>query len=111
MPAALDAATLESFKTNPWPGNVRQLRNAVARAALVGEHVTMIEDCTTLSAASPQVADSLLPLREAKDEFERNYLVQLLARHKGNLASASRAAGLHPKSLARLLRRYGLGRS
>lgn len=111
VPKALDEETIASFLSYPWPGNVRQLRNAVERIAvmgvvdLAGEKAGLPRESETSPSTSTRA-----PLKEAKEAFERRYLEELMARHKGEIRKAAEAAELHPKSLARLLRRYAIGR-
>ncbi|MBI5508863.1 MAG: sigma 54-dependent Fis family transcriptional regulator [Deltaproteobacteria bacterium] len=107
-PATLDVETLQSFMSYSWPGNIRQLRNAVERLAIMGR--------ADLAEREPRQAprdtdpEILLPMREARESFERRYLEDLLSRNAGDLNRAATAAEIHPKSLARLLRRYAIGR-
>lgn len=111
VPKSLDEETISSFLSYPWPGNVRQLRNAVERIAIMGI-VDLGGETTGLPRASDANASNAtrMPLKEAKEAFERRYLEELMSRHKGEIRKAAEAAELHPKSLARLLRRYAIGR-
>ena len=119
QPAEMDAATLEEFCNNMWPGNVRQLRNAVERYAVMGTSDFNVrpqrEFQTPNSAATPMEFNNTnyqnMPLKEAKEAFEKQYLDALIKRHHGNIQESAQIAELHPKSLARLLRRYTIGRS
>lgn len=108
VPKNLDSDTMDQFLQHPWPGNVRQLRNAVERIAVMGTTGFSLEFGDRDQAALPT---ELKPLKDAKDEFERQYLVRLLERHQGDMRAAASAAEIHPKSLARLLRRYAINRS
>ncbi len=111
VPDKLAPETLKVFMSRTWPGNVRQLRNAVKRVAVMG-----FDDATTdeygQGSTNPSSAPArpLLPLREARDQFEKAYLTDLMARFPGDLEAAAEASGMHPKSLARLLRNHELGR-
>jgi len=112
LPETLDPDTMDQLKAKPWPGNVRQLKNAVARMAVLGPQAGFLEDDGLARSAAPAEANAAsLPLRTAKEDFERSYLVDLLAQHDGDLKAAAAAAHLHPKSLARLLRRYSIDRT
>lgn len=51
-----------------------------------------------------------MSLREARAEFDRVYLERLLATTEGDIARAAEIAEIHPKSFARLMRRYKLNR-
>lgn len=89
-----------------WPGNIRQLQNAVQRAvALVPpesrDYVLTAKDFAFLSTKSVQ--DSLPSLSEAKEEFIRNYVKKAILIHKGNKTKAAKALGVDPKTLYRHL--------
>jgi transcriptional regulator with PAS, ATPase and Fis domain len=111
------------FEAYHWPGNVRELRNTLLRAIPFcdGDLVDLaaLPDSLTVGAGAPQdveglpLPDSKLPFREAKDElveaFERRYLEELLERCEGNLSRAAREAGVDRKTIARMLKRHGIG--
>jgi DNA-binding NtrC family response regulator len=107
-----------------WPGNVRELRNTIRRAAALSHGPVVERDLLESldqvrpgSLPSPlgglplgDFAGAELTLREAKRTTEREYLIRLVARYGQDLDAASVHAGVHKKSLARLLRQYGLGK-
>jgi DNA-binding NtrC family response regulator len=108
----------------PWPGNVRELRNIVRRAAaLTGANVLQRESFEQLehvrrSSRPPppgmqgvsSVLQEQLSLREARRTAEREYLARLIEKHGGDLEQAAAHAGIHRKSLERLIRQHGLAR-
>jgi len=113
----------------PWQGNVRELKNFVARAlTLSASSPTQLETRFLLpesisGPAEPTSAegDSLerwvnsgLPFKDAKarlvERFERLYWEALLMRHSGNLSAASREAGIHRKSAEYLLKKLDIKR-
>ena len=113
----VEGAALERLQRYHWPGNVRELRNVITRAvALAGpdddfQSLPFVLRPTAPAPDAPAVkADR--PFHEAKDEvvarFEREYLVDLLARASGNLSQAARIAGLERKFLYKLLDRNEL---
>jgi DNA-binding NtrC family response regulator len=101
-----------------WPGNVRELNNVLLRAVPFCDGDTIgldalppsIRDLPPAPAPWPDVSG--LPLKDARDvllaAFERQYLVDLMERHRGNLTRASRAADMDPRSIARMLKKHGL---
>ncbi len=98
-----------------WPGNVRELQNVVERAvALAPGPWIRVADLPDNIAGEP--GDSAgymdLPLKEAKEkllqDFERNYLIRLLRRHRGNVSRAADASGVDRRTLHRLLGRLHL---
>ncbi len=101
-----------------WPGNVRQLENAVARAVAVtrGSRI-LIEDLPPelgRGAGGALPAESLAkqPYREAvdsaRDAVSRDYLTALMQEFGGNVTHAAERAGMERESLHRLLKRYGV---
>lgn len=106
---------LEFLKTQPWRGNVRELKNAVKRAVLLARENTITPGDLKLSLrpGAPEARPFYLrPYHEAKrevvDEFARQYLEGLLRHTGGNVSQAARLAGLERPSFQRLLRRYGI---
>ena len=97
------------LRGQPWPGNVRELRNAIERAialadpsALAGDPLGRLVELRT----SLRRTRTRLPLEAARAEFDRAYLRDLLTDCGGDIRAAAEQAGVHPKSLERLLRRY-----
>jgi transcriptional regulator with GAF, ATPase, and Fis domain len=104
-----------------WPGNVRELRNTIRRAAALSQSTILERHLlasldqvrpSSLPASRPGATDLRddLPLRDAKRLAEREYLIRLMAKFQWELEGAAAHAGVHPKSLARLLRGHGLSR-
>ena len=108
---------LSALQAYGWPGNVRQLRAAIERAAIVGngtqidvddlppELMASEETSTTsdLSSLSWQSA-----IDQARDEAARRYLTAVLRRHQGRVDAAASHAGVARESFYRLLRKYGI---
>src|SRR5580704_6447105 len=96
-----------------WPGNVRELRNVMERACLLARGATInLEDALTSEAAPSLGIRTDLPFKEAKGQlvemFEREYIEDLMRRHKMNLSAAAREAQIDRKHLRELIRKYGL---
>ena len=110
-PGAPDSL-VDAFTRHDWPGNVRELRSAVERAVLLGDP-GLWNELTDASPAGPSLAfDDTLSFRASKDRatmiWERDYLRELIARHKGNLSRAARAARMDRTHLRELGRKYKL---
>ncbi|HUS65671.1 MAG TPA: sigma 54-interacting transcriptional regulator [Kofleriaceae bacterium] len=97
-----------------WPGNVRELRNVVERAVALADPKELGKDVFSrmveLRTSITRSMRVLPPLKEARDQLDREYLRDVLAAAGGDAARAAEMAQVHPKSFARLLRRYGIGR-
>lgn len=119
--------TMEQLKSHAWPGNIRELRNFIERAALLAAGGEV--DPKWLPAGSPiherpaataEAQDWLrdagitieLPFKDAKttlvDAFEREYWGQQLHAHGGNISAAARSAGVHRKTAEYLIRKVGI---
>ncbi|APR77734.1 Nitrogen regulation protein NtrX [Minicystis rosea] len=112
----LAPALIELLRTADWPGNVRQLENAVARmVALTASPEIGPEafgDAPPRPDAEPDadsVVDGALSLREYVDAVERNLVVKALAVTSGNQTEAARRLGLSRTALIDRLKKFDLG--
>jgi two-component system response regulator GlrR len=103
---AFAPGALELLGTASWPGNVRQLQNMVEKCVVLCTG-TLIPVTLVQSALSSQGAE-LLPLDEARKEFERGYLTQLLKMTNGNVAQAAKLAKRNRTDFYALLARHEL---
>lgn len=95
----------------PWPGNLAELRQALARlAAVASGGVIQLEDVLT----HVRFDGSLGPrapvgtLRDARQQFERDYIALVLAHHRGHIGEAAQALGMQRTNLYRKARHLGL---
>ncbi|WP_395540042.1 sigma-54-dependent transcriptional regulator [Neotabrizicola sp. sgz301269] len=105
------------LQTMPWPGNVRQLRNVIERVLILGESGGVI-DARELpsSEAQPIAGDGMvlggmvatLPLREARELFEREYLLTQINRFGGNISRTANFVGMERSALHRKLKSLGV---
>jgi len=111
----LGAGPLQTLRDHDWPGNVRQLRNVLERAAaLAGGGALAIrrEDLETPTARLSPASLNELPYKQAKEEmlarFTRDYLEALLQRHGGNVSASAREAQVDRNWIVALARRHGV---
>jgi two-component system response regulator GlrR len=97
---------MELMMSAPWPGNVRQLQNLVAQAAALC--TTRIVPASLVQRALRNDLGTLLSLADARERFDREYLINILRITEGNVSSAARMAGRHRTEFYKLLRRYRL---
>jgi two-component system response regulator AtoC len=100
----------EALLREPWPGNVRQLKNVMERlTALHSGGVLGPEDIHEDSPSETAGNLSALPWKDAREHylanFERSYAQALLARCSGNVSAAAREAGVDRKTFYTLLKR------
>jgi transcriptional regulator with GAF, ATPase, and Fis domain len=97
-------AALSAIRRHPWPGNVRELENRIKKAVVLSDGpLVRAEDLDF----PPEALPPLTPLQEAKDEFERRYVLEALGRHGGNRARTARALGVDPRTIFRILEANG----
>lgn len=89
-----------------WPGNIRQLRNVVEQCLVLS--TTRLIPTALVERALRQVDAALLPLAEAKEKFEMEYLQRLLQLTDGNVSEAARVAGRNRTDFYKLLKRHDI---
>jgi DNA-binding NtrC family response regulator len=109
-------AAQNRLRNYPWPGNIRELKNLVHRLLLLGgdEEIRLDEIerelATQLPQDEPLVKQDLLalPLREAREAFERAYLQQQLLLCNGKVGQLAKRVGMERTHLYRKLRSLGV---
>jgi two-component system nitrogen regulation response regulator NtrX len=95
-----------------WPGNVRELRNVVERAAILSPEPVIdaptVQECLSTSEPSLHPYDTVKTLREARREFEREYILTVLKNKEWNIVEAAQALGMDRTNLYRKLREYNI---
>jgi two-component system nitrogen regulation response regulator NtrX len=109
---------LAVLQVHPWPGNVRQLRNNVERLLILAtgdpdEPITadmLPQEVASSGGASSLGADRIiaLPLREAREVFERDYLAAQIMRFGGNISRTAAFIGMERSALHRKLKSLGV---
>ncbi len=89
-----------------WPGNVRELENTVEYAVALTQQDIIDEDIVLPAKDLP--SEPLKPLKEAREEFEKIYLIRLLEFTRGNVSKASRMAGKYRADFYNLLKKCNL---
>lgn len=111
---------LAILQTHDWPGNVRQLRNNIERVMIMAtgdatQEVTadmLPQDVGSSAPATPrgEGGEHLLsmPLREAREVFERDYLIAQINRFGGNISRTAEFVGMERSALHRKLKSLGI---
>lgn len=109
-----DAAAM--MQTMEWPGNIRQLRNVIERILILGDETSAIEPAELQGESGPSDEGRILlggqlatlPLREARELFEREYLLTQINRFGGNISRTANFVGMERSALHRKLKSLGV---
>ena len=114
-PRHFSTAALNALRNYDWPGNLNQLESAVRSLVLtaLGEEISLgdVNQALQLFGTQPAMAPGLpldLPLREARDAFERVYFEHHIAQEGGNMSRVADSVGLERTHLYRKLKQLGI---
>ncbi len=101
---------LKRLMLHEWRGNVRELANVIERAVVLTPTSMITPDLLLLGKPETQSMQPTEPstLREAREKFERTYLIQVLTSVKGNVSRAAEVSGKDRAEFYRLLRKHAL---
>ncbi len=83
-----------------WPGNIREMENRIKKAIVLAESTMIGPDDLGLTG---DVLPQILPLAEAKEQFQRQYINEILALNNGNRTKTARDLGVDPRTVFRHL--------
>jgi DNA-binding NtrC family response regulator len=109
----LKPETVEMLQNYTWPGNVRELENVIERLIALSdsdwigpEHLPA--EFFAMPETPPLKGDQFLPFAEAKNLFERDYILDILKRTGGNISGAARIARMPRQNLHVKIKKYNL---
>ena len=103
------AEAMRHLIAQDWPGNIRQLRNVVEQVSALCRKGPIPLDLVQRALRQERDTEAeLIPLADARTQFERDYLVRVLRMTEGNVAQAARIAGRNRTEFYRLLKRHHL---
>jgi len=120
-PCKFDPSAIATMQAYDWPGNVRQLRNAIEWCIIMGtsanddlvkphqlppEITAPIQDNSRKTVKAADLVS--MPLREAREEFERNYLFAQIKRFGGNISKTAEFVGMERSALHRKMKQLGI---
>ncbi len=113
---SFNTAALNRLRQHSWPGNVRELKNLVQRLLIVGRDrqidINEVEEAlgqqNRSPAPDPASAAYEMPVREAREQFERSYFEVLMRRYEGSVNKVAQHAGVERTHLYRKLRSLGI---
>ena len=107
----LSSGAAAKLKAYHWPGNVRELRNVAERLAILLPVDTVEAEDIHLGAradAQPAEIAANLPLKEAREQFEKQYILERLREHGGNVSRTAESLGVERSNLYRKMDAYGI---
>jgi two-component system, NtrC family, nitrogen regulation response regulator NtrX len=116
-PKAFEADAVQALQRYAWPGNVRELRNLVERLMIMvpGDRVSSrdllfleqggVPAVLPIASAKPAL---MAPLHDARDEFEKQYILRALAAQQGNMSRTAEVLGVERSNLYRKMRAFGI---
>jgi two-component system nitrogen regulation response regulator NtrX len=110
-PKTFSGEALRILRRHAWPGNVRELRNLVERLFIMSPGDTIdardlpSEIVETGAVAVPEQFSSL---RQARDDFERRFILSALRKNRGNVTRTAEELGLERSNFYRKLKGYGI---
>ncbi|MBS2027477.1 MAG: sigma 54-interacting transcriptional regulator [Deltaproteobacteria bacterium] len=93
-------AALTALRKYAWPGNVRELENRVKKGAVLAERPLLGPEDLELR---PENLDPVMPLAQAKEEFQKRYINEVLERNAGNRTKTAKDLGVDPRTIFRHL--------
>jgi len=111
----VSAGALEVLTRYDWPGNVRELENVLHRAVVLARSPVIHLQDVPLDVAMPETGSRLgedtgPPLREAMEQFERQYILRVLEGTGWNVSRAARRLGVHRNTVLTKLSGWGIQR-
>ncbi|HYJ45577.1 MAG TPA: sigma 54-interacting transcriptional regulator, partial [Pyrinomonadaceae bacterium] len=120
VPITFSRAALRLLEQYSWPGNIRELENAVVRAAALCDHTVRPEDLPErvrrggeAAATTPDDAAATSSIIEPEEwvtleEVEKRYVARVLGHTGGNKQAAARLLGVDRKTIERMIKRYNI---
>jgi two-component system nitrogen regulation response regulator NtrX len=114
-PKALDPDASAGLRSYGWPGNVRELRNVIERLMIMvpgdtiaARDVAFLNGHQTVNTLQGAGAEGLT-LVEARERFEKDFILRTLATERGNMSRTADVLGVERSNLYRKMRAYGIG--
>jgi two-component system nitrogen regulation response regulator NtrX len=114
-PKTFTPDAISALQHYPWPGNVRELRNLIERLMIMvagdrvtGGDVTFLDQGAGEALMPASKGASMMPLHDARDDFERQYILRALAAQQGNISRTADVLGVERSNLYRKMRAFGI---
>ncbi|MBI3681420.1 MAG: sigma-54-dependent Fis family transcriptional regulator [Acidobacteria bacterium] len=107
-PKCLEAEALAALETYHWPGNARELRNAIERMAILAEEEAIPPSAVPAEIRLARDSAPRSSLHQAREAAERDHILRALDQTRWNVASAARALGMERTNLHKKMKALGL---
>ncbi len=110
-PKAFTENALMKLRRYPWPGNVRELKNLVERLMIMspGDEIDVRDlPAEIVDTDAVQIVRPFSSLREARDDFERRFILSALRKNRGNVTRTAEELGVERSNFYRKLKGYGI---
>jgi transcriptional regulator with GAF, ATPase, and Fis domain len=95
-------SALVAMRKYAWPGNIRELENRVKKAVVLADKALVSAEDLDLR---PELLDPIVPLAQAKEDFQKRYINEVLDRNGGNRTKTAKDLGVDPRTIFRHLER------
>jgi transcriptional regulator with GAF, ATPase, and Fis domain len=109
-PKSIEGSVFPLLKSYAWPGNARELKNAIERMAILTAGERLSAESVPLEIRMPKDVGARSSLQETRDSAEREHIRRALEEANWNVSSAARALGTERTSLHKRIRALGLSR-
>ena len=93
-------AAMVALRKYAWPGNIRELENRVKKAVVLADRALVAPEDLDLG---PETLAPVVPLAQAKEEFQKRYINEVLERNAGNRTKTAKDLGVDPRTIFRHL--------
>jgi two-component system nitrogen regulation response regulator NtrX len=114
-PKVFEPDAVSALQRYAWPGNVRELRNVVERLMIMvpsdrvsARDMQFLGQGNIVGPAAGTEPQAVAPLHDARDEFERQYILRALAAQQGNISRTADVLGVERSNLYRKMRAFGI---
>jgi two-component system nitrogen regulation response regulator NtrX len=109
-PKVIEPDVYELLESYRWPGNARELRNAIERMAILTQGERLTRDSVPVEIRVPHDAGPRSSVQEARESAEREHILKALEQANWNVSGAARALGMERTNLHKRIRALGLAR-
>jgi two-component system nitrogen regulation response regulator NtrX len=106
----LDDAVFAVFENYTWPGNARELKNAIERMAILTQGDRLTADSVPVEIRLPKESGARSSVQEARESAERDHILRALEETNWNVSGAARSLGMDRTNLHKRIRTLGLSR-